>query len=97
MSQTITLTLDQARSLQLLLQQSQQDEEPEEWPGEYYFLLNIPLPDIPNGIVDKERLNAAIKLMDLNWDDKQIGIQLMWHTKATREARAIWKYKKENE
>jgi DNA-binding NarL/FixJ family response regulator len=69
----LILTLAQARSLQR-----------QTWPGEWAFLLLVPVPDEPDSLLDPERTTAGLDLIAKGWSDEQIALQLNW--KATGPA-----------
>ena len=65
----IVLTLAQAHDLQ---------QQTGAWPNGWFFLLNVPTPDQPDMIVDQEREDAALQMMDMGCSDDQIAKQLNW-------------------
>lgn len=69
MTQPITLTIEQARDLQ---------NTSVEWPGQWAFLLDVPLPQEPNASYDQARLDAGLAMLERGCLIEQIASQLKW-------------------
>lgn len=65
----IILTLAQARDLQ---------QQIGVWPDRWHFLLSVPTPELPDMIIDQDREDAALKMMEMGCADDQIAKQLNW-------------------
>jgi hypothetical protein len=63
----IILTLAQARTLQ---------QDPTPWPGSWQFLLDTPVPEVPNNLLDPERCTAGLEMITRECEPAQIAEQL---------------------
>jgi len=76
MQRKLTITLEQARTLQAELHPKPEHEKTS-W-GKWTYVVEVPVPEVPDNIQDMERIQAALKMADMGCSDMQIAESLHW-------------------
>lgn len=88
----LILTLAQAHELQADIKTAGMSDTPSYW-GQWTVVLNAPVPNTADNLMDPERLAAGLAMMRLGSSDEQVAEQLKWKPRgaAVRGCRTIFK------
>lgn len=78
MKERIILTLQEAHMIQAWEAEAKANKEPFQLPSPYRELWDMEVPDEPDNIPDKERMNAGYEMLMRDCSLDQVALQMSW-------------------